>query len=225
MEINSAFAELERALQQSKNELVSKKAKRDLHLQHLQEIEERWSECNNRRDLLDKVRVLLQISSEHARLQAKQQLETLVTNALQYVFGSAFRFEIELSDHGGNPTADFYVVTEWEGQTIKNKPQDSRGGGIVDVVSLALRIALIETVKPRLPGPIILDEPGKHVSEDYIVPMIEFLKSVGETFGRQIILVTHNTDLTESADTAYHVRLSGGKSEVQMSRYLDNGIA
>jgi DNA repair exonuclease SbcCD ATPase subunit len=158
------------------------------------------------------------MSAEHARMQAKQQLETLVTNALKYVFGPAFRFEIELSDHGGNPTSDFYVVTEWEGQTVKNKPQDARGGGVVDIVSLALRIALLETIKPRLEGPIILDEPGKHVSEDFIIPMIEFLKSVGETFGRQIILVTHNVHLTESADTAYYVRLAGGKSEVEKSR-------
>ena len=59
-----------------------------------------------------------------------------------------------------------------------------------------------------------LDEPGKHVSEDYIVPLIEFIKSVGETFQRQIILVTHNQHLTESANQAYHVRLTGGKSEV-----------
>lgn len=80
----------------------------------------------------------------------------------------------------------------------------------------------METIKPRVQGPIILDEPGKHVSEDYIVPMIEFLKSVGETFGRQIILVTHNTHLTESADSAYYVRLSSGKSEVERSRNLDN---
>ncbi len=218
MNRDHSFAELEKALKEAGNELVSRKTARDLLLQNLREVEEKWQANNAKRELLDKVRLLFQLSSDHARTQAKQQLETLVTNALQYVFGSAFRFEIELSDHGGNPTAEFYVVTEWEGQTVKNKPQDARGGGIVDIVSLALRIALIETIKPRLNGPIILDEPGKHVSEDYIVPMIEFLKSIGETFGRQIILVTHNTHLTESADLAYHVRLSGGRSEVQMSR-------
>lgn len=218
-----SFTQMEEVLKEAESELVKRKSARDLYQENLQEVEERWQTLHAERELLEKVRVLFQHASDHARTQAKQQLETLVTNALQYVFGATFRFEIELSDHGGNPTAEFYVVTEWEGQTIKNKPQDARGGGIVDIVSLALRIALIETIKPRLYGPIILDEPGKHVSEDFIVPMIEFLKSVGETFGRQIILVTHNTHLTESADSAYHVRLTGGKSEVQASRRLDNG--
>ncbi|TCS92594.1 ATP-binding protein [Hazenella coriacea] len=216
------FHELGQALKEAKSELDRKKITRDLYQEQLSLNEEKWKNLNEHRELLDKVRLLFQHSADHARTQAKQQLETLVTNALQYVFGPMFRFEIDLSDHGGNPTAEFYVVSEWEGQTIKNKPQDSRGGGIVDIVSLALRIALIETIQPRLQGPIILDEPGKHVSEDYIVPMIQFLKSVAETFGRQIILVTHNTHLTESADTAYFVRLASGKSEVLISRHLDN---
>lgn len=155
MGADASLHQLEEALRAARTELVSRKAERDLHLESLRETEERWNVCIRERDLLDKVRVLFQLSAEHARMQAKQQLETLVTNALKYVFGPSFRFEIELSEHGGNPTADFYVVSEWEGQTFKNKPQDARGGGIVDVVSLALRIALIETVKPRLEGPII----------------------------------------------------------------------
>jgi DNA repair exonuclease SbcCD ATPase subunit len=220
MGADASLHQLEQALKAARTELVSRKAERDLHLGSLRETEERWKGCVKERDLLDKVRVLFQLSAEHARMQAKQQLETLVTNALKYVFGPSFRFEIELSEHGGNPTADFYVVSEWDGQSVKNKPQDARGGGIVDIVSLALRIALIETIKPRLEGPIILDEPGKHVSEDFIVPMIEFLKSVAEMFDRQIILVTHNVHLTESADTAYYVKLSAGRSEVEKSKAI-----
>lgn len=214
MDRRETIAQLEEAIHQAKNHLIRKKAERDLLKGNVQQLNEKAQKLILERDLLDKVRILFQLSSDHARAQAKTQLETLVTNALQYVFGSAFRFEIELSDHGGNPTAEFYVVSQWDDQEIKNKPQDARGGGIVDVISLALRIALIETIKPKLDGPILLDEPGKHVSEDYIVPLIEFIKSVGETFGRQIILVTHNQHLTESANRAYHVRLMGGKSHV-----------
>jgi DNA repair exonuclease SbcCD ATPase subunit len=210
------FEALRKALIEARHRWISKQAAQELHRTELQEIEENLQLQMANCELLDKVKVLFQLSSDYARTQAKQQLETLVTNALRYVFGSTFRFEIECSDHGGSPTAEFYVITEWEDQTIKNKPQDSRGGGIVDMVSLALRIALIETIQPRLQSSILLDEPCKHVSEDYMIPVIEFLKSIGETFDKQIILVTHNTHLTESADMAYYVRLVGGKSEVEM---------
>lgn len=218
MERNDRGVQLEEAILKAKNNLIRKKAERDLIKGNLQQLQEKAQKLILDRDLLDKVRILFQLSSDHARTQAKAQLETLVTNALQYVFGPEFRFEIELSDHGGNPIAEFYVVSEWKDQIIKNKPQDARGGGIVDIISLALRIALIETIKPKLKGPILLDEPGKHVSEEYILPLIEFIKSVGETFQRQIILVTHNQHLTESANHVYHVRLTGGRSLVSSHR-------
>lgn len=223
MDLDRSFTQIKERIDSAKKELLTRQAKRDLLYQQLEEIRKKEDAKRQEKELLEKVKQLFHWSAEHARLQAKQQLETLVTNALQYVFGSAFRFEIELSTHGGNPTAEFYVVTEWDGQTIKNRPQDARGGGIVDLVSLSLRIALLETVKPRLSGPIILDEPGKHVSEDYIVQMVEFIKSLSETFGRQIIFVTHNIHLSESGDSSYYVRMVGGKSLVTKTRYLDNG--
>ncbi|RAL26401.1 ATP-binding protein [Thermoflavimicrobium daqui] len=213
---------LEQQLLSAQKELAKRKGIRDRIVEQKNEVEAKWQQLNKERDLLEKVQILLQKSSDHAREQAKMQLETLVTKALQYVFGPMFRFEIELSDHGGNPTAEFYVITEWNGKPIRNKPQDSRGGGVVDIISLALRIALLETIRPRLQGPIMLDEPGKHVSEDFVVPMIEFLKSICETFGRQVIMVTHNTHLTEAADQAFFVRLSSGKSVVNREPRLDN---
>ncbi|MEN9405743.1 MAG: hypothetical protein RLZ12_27 [Bacillota bacterium] len=167
-----------------------------------------------KRELLEKIRILFQVASEHAREQAKVQLETLVTNALQFVFGSFFKFEIKLKEHGGQPVADFFVTTEWQGKIICNRPQDARGGGVVDLLSLALRTAFLESMQPRFLGPLILDEPGKHLSEEYIEQMVEFLRSISTTFKRQILLVTHNVHLVEAADAAYMVDLQGGNAVV-----------
>ncbi|SDX15389.1 hypothetical protein SAMN05444487_11119 [Marininema mesophilum] len=217
------LAILEEHLARAREEAWVRRAKRDELTRLLEEVEKRLAEQTKRRDVYDKVRVLLQQSAEHARSQAKAQMETLVTNALQYVFGSLFRFEIELMEHGGKPIAEFYVITDWEGTPVKTKPQEARGGGIVDITSLALRVALIETFRPLPAGPLILDEPGKHVSQEYILPMLEFLKSTGEMFGRQIILVTHDPHLTEGADQAFEVRIKGGASTVRPLRLLDNG--
>lgn len=187
-------------------------------------VREEWEELKKKRDLFEKVRVLLQTAAEHARIQAKEQMETLVTNALQYVFGPMFRFEIELSEHGGKPHAEFYVITEWEGRKVRTKPQEARGGGVVDITSLALRIAFMESFRPRPEGPLILDEPGKHVSSEYVIPMLEFLKSTGEMFGRQVLLVTHDPHLTEGADQVFQIGLKSGRTVVTPLRLLDNGI-
>ncbi|SFX34111.1 hypothetical protein SAMN04487866_10547 [Thermoactinomyces sp. DSM 45891] len=214
MDTDLSLEALEKIVRQYETEWSERKGKQDLLLEQLHEVEKHWQLYQEEKELLDQVRILFQKASDYARQQAKAQLELLVTRALQMVFGPAFSFIIELSEAGKNPSAEFFVVTDWDGLQVKNKPQDSRGGGIVDIISLALRIALITTIQPRVEGPLILDEPGKHVSKDYVVPMVQFLQLISQTYGRQIILVTHNSDLTESADQVYEVRLHGGKSEL-----------
>lgn len=221
--MEDSLSKLEIDLQKARQEWLKRKSKRDLLLQEKEEVLKKREEIEQEKEKLEKVRLLLQKSADYARQQSKEQLEMLVTNALQYVFGPSFRFSIELSDpKSKNVAAEFFAVTNWEGTEVKNRPQDARGGGVVDIISLALRIAVLESIRPRMEGPILLDEPGKHVSEDFIVPMVEFLRSISESLGRQILMVTHNTHLSESADQAYHVRLRNGESDVTPFRRLDN---
>jgi len=165
--------------------------------------------------LLEKVRLLLQEVSVFAREQARQQVEYMVTQALQYVFGADIRFKMEVQERRDRPEAEFYVASDYGGHQVVNRPQDARGGGVVDVISLALRVALLQTVRPPLPGPLMLDEPGKHVSEEYARNMALFLKSVADMFGRQVILVTHNQHLAEVGDRAFLVEMRNGESVVR----------
>lgn len=171
-------------------------------------------EYREKATVFEQVTVLLQQTSEHARKQAREQIEMLVTNTLRSVFGGEYGFRIELTEKAGRPEAEFYVVSNYAGEKLETRPQDSRGGGVVDVVSLGLRIAMLETYRPRLEGALILDEPAKHVSEDFIAPTANFLKVISEFFGRQVLIVTHNAHLAETAEVAYTVVLQNEQSVV-----------
>lgn len=212
--MHEELVKLEETIKQARDMWTRLDARRQVLIDQLEQAEAKLNEYLDTIDVYEKARVLLQQSAEYAREQARQQMETLVTNALQYVFGPLFQFQIEIEDHGNRTVAEFYVTTEYEGVQIKTKPQDSRGGGVVDIVTLALRVALMETVQPKVSGPLILDEPGKHVSNEYVYYLYEFLKSLSTMFGRQIIMVTHNHHLTESADQAFEVSIRDGISEV-----------
>lgn len=170
---------------------------------------------NENIDLLEKTNILLQKTSKFAREQAKKQIEGLVTNCLQYIFNSDIEFKIEIDELYGKPNAEFYVITKYEDQMIKTKPQQSRGGGIVDIISLALRIAFLQLHMPKVEGPLILDEPAKHVSNEYIFNVAEFLKEVSEMFDRQIIMVTHDNHLSSIATLSYRVVLKGSISYIE----------
>ena len=179
--------------------------KRDKLIEKYEENNIKLKEIIQDLELLEKVTILFQKTSEYARQQAKRQIETLVTKCLQYVFESNIELLIELDELRNKANAEFYVITESDGMIIKTKPELSRGGGVVDVVSLALRIAFLQIHKPQIEGPLILDEPAKHVSEEYIFNVGEFLKQTPEMFGRQIIMVTHNNYLAAIANKAYRV--------------------
>jgi len=85
---------------------------------------------------------------------------------------------------------------------------------VIDIISLAIRIAMLECSNLEIKGPIILDEPAKHVSDDYITHVAEFLKQVTHMFQRQVIMVTHNRHLSEMADRWYRVEMKDGISVV-----------
>ena len=152
------------------------------------------------------VQLLFSRVSEYAREQLKRRIEETVTAALQAVFmDDSLRFQVAIRTLGNQPAADWEVVSRYGDTEIANSPEDARGGGIVDVVSIALRLAMMELSRPKPGGPVILDEPGKHVSAEYAPNLAYFLRQYAEKTGRQIIMVTHNEALAEVADKAFRV--------------------
>jgi DNA repair exonuclease SbcCD ATPase subunit len=162
-------------------------------------------------DSVKKARLLLMEAGQKARQNVKKVLETLVTRVLQAVFDETYRFEVDLKETNKDPELAFLVTCG--NPPITEEPADSMGGGVVDVVSLALRIATLELASPRLQGPLILDEPGRHLDKNRSAQLGQILRDLSEEFGRQIILVTHDETLAQTADRVYRVTHDGKQSE------------
>ena len=197
------------------NDFISKQDGKRSQLLEIRQKEEKTLEFITRQyELLEQVMILFQKTSQFAREQAKSQIEILVTKCLQYVFESDMEFQIEIEELRNKPNAEFYIINDTADFFLKTKPEQSRGGGVVDIVSLALRISFMQTHKPSIEGPLILDEPAKHVSADYIYNVGDFLKQASEMFNRQIIMVTHNAHLAALSENSYRVQLLGTTSEL-----------
>lgn len=161
------------------------------------------------------VQALLSKTSEFARTQVKTRIEQTVTAALQGVLGTDdIGFEVHTYSLGGKPAADWNVTSKYGDVLVSANPEDGRGGGVADVVSLALRLALLELVRPKPGGLVVLDEPAKMVSREYLPNLAEFLKQYARKTGRQILMVTHAEPLAEVADVSYRVTQRDGISEV-----------
>lgn len=83
----------------------------------------------------------------------------------------------------------------------RGKPLAAFGGGPSSFVSLLLRIMAIRKLK--LWPVLVLDESLAAVSDEYIDPTGQFLRSTARQLGFDILLVTHKAAFLDHADTAY----------------------
>ena len=188
----------------------------ELLKQQLQSKQTELQQAQTDIEVWKQVQTLLGKVSEFAREQLKKQIEATVTAGLQAILqDDEIRFVIEMTTIGGKPAADWKIITTRGEHPITASPEDAHGGGIVDIVSLCLRAALLELSRPKPGGPFLLDEPGKMISAEYLPNMAEFLKQYLKKTGRQGIMITHHEPLAEVADVSYRVQQVDGISEVE----------
>jgi len=198
-----------------KNAYAAGVGARDLLQRQLETKETELTRAQEDIAVWEKVQMLFAKVSEYAREQLKARIEETVTAALVTVFGEGYAFRINLRTIGGQPTAEWQVISQYGDFEVAASPEDSRGGGIVDIVSIALRLAMLELIRPKLGGPIIFDEAAKMVSREYLPNLAYFFKQYAAKTGKQIVLITHAEQLAEAADMSYMVTLKDGESEVK----------
>jgi len=217
--VSQNLATLKRNLEQLKAIYYRQRGEEHKILEKEASLQESIKGIREEGECLEQVRLLLLEAAKHAREQGRRQVELLVTQALQFVFGADMEFKVVVEEKRDRPEAEFYVCSTYEGDyKVETTPQDARGGGVVDVISLALRLALLHAFRPPVGGPAVLDEPGKHVSEEYAPQLARFLKGFSQSLGRQVIMVSHNQHLADSADIAYLMEMKQGASRVRRVR-------
>ncbi len=186
---------------------------RDLHSMRkgeLRQIEARLTKLKEDmveledKQLVSKEAVLLfEFAGQSAREFITSKFNDIVTFALQSIFGEDYKFTVELKIKRNAVWAEFQVSSA--GYKEPADPLLSRGGGVIDIVSMALRIVLLELYTPKIEGPLLLDEPTKQLSKEYSSRAAELLTSISERTKRQIILVTHDQILAKEAEKRFEL--------------------
>lgn len=147
---------------------------------------------------------LLTYVQELTRNKIKEGFESIVTYALRYIFNQDYKFELSFNRRGNLQEADFNIIPPDREES--SDPLDSSGGGVLDVVSLALRIVLLELSKPKIPGFIALDESTKHISKEFIPNVYKWIKIMSNKLNRQFIFVTHQKEFIDLADKSFELK-------------------
>lgn len=175
-EINSISEKLQKSRKRAetvKSELAAKKKK----------LEQEKVELNR---LLESQKVI-QTVAQQVQQQVHKTVSSLVSESLKTIFGDSYGFEIQFEKKRGKTEA-VPVLTKGE---LKLDLKDTTGGGVLDVVSFALRVAYLTLSRPEVRQFLVLDEPFKFLDatkEDKVRVMLEEFSS---KLGIQILMTTH----------------------------------
>jgi DNA repair ATPase RecN len=132
--------------------------------------------------------------------QVVRAIETITSAGLTQVFGEPIEIKIEQVTRARRIEMDVKVKTG----TLETSIMEARGGGLAAVAGFLLRITVLLLTKNarRL---IVADESFAMLSEEYLVPMAEFLSELCERTGLQILLVTHQSEFADAADRVLRI--------------------
>ena len=183
----SELIELETNLNALASKLSSLSGQVSLLDAQITQSEQKIERLDRKKEIYHKSVELLTAVEKSTQDALKKGFEEIVTYALQYILNnSEYRFNLEFGRRGNLQEIDFTLVTP--DCKDPHDPMESSGGGVLDILSLALRVSLIELTKPRIEGFICLDEPFKHLSSNHLESARKFIQAINRRINRQIIM-------------------------------------
>lgn len=186
-------------------------------LGQLQALKERVAICQNQivtltaeEDTTLKASLFLQSLSDQTRLQVLDKISGIVTDALQTVKDKNLEFKMSLIVKANQPTLEMGILDKRSGQVYD--VLTSFGGGICDIVSLALRVALLVKWQPSLSRVLVLDEACKHVAQKDQELLAVFVRKLSEALNCQFIWISHSEILQQAAHKIFEVTQQNGIS-------------
>ncbi len=178
------------------------------------EAQQRVAGLREQAELHEKACALLTTIGEQRQESARQQVEGLVTRALQVIFAENLSFHMVPSVRANRAEVDFVIRSCYGDEVVETSVLDSRGGGMAAVVGFVLRLVVL-LLTPGARRFLALDESFAHVSASYEPRVAEFLREVADKAGVQVLLVTHSTAFGDLADACYRLVLGAeGVTEV-----------
>ena len=165
--------------------------------------------------IIEQAQVIIQTVGLGTQNQLQYCISNLVSSCIESIFpDDDYKFFLEFVQRRGRTEADLFLADS-KGNRIK--PSDAEGGGLINVVAFALRVALWSLIKSSRPV-LILDEPFSFLhSRDAHAKVAELLKTISERLGLQIIMVTgedESEEIIEGADKIFKIKKIKGVSTI-----------
>jgi len=187
-------------LESQKGKLTGMKESVEKNLQFVKKNQEKISQLGQKIEKYQKIEYALgpQGIQKIIRENALYELPR-ITNLLFSIFGFPFQ-QVKFSDN-----FDITLLAPTVEKSDRYIPVSSLSGGQRVALGLALRLAIGRFLSNRAEF-LILDEPTVHLDQQRRSDLVNILINLKEkNLVKQLILVTHDTEIEDAADSIYHV--------------------
>jgi len=172
-------------------------------------INDELQEITHEKEVLEKVEKVLKHLIDKLAKNDLSKMDRLVTYGLKTVFPDRnIKFLSQLEERGKKITVSLKTLYN------DNEVDPSSRSSIQVIESFILRLLCVFKLK-RAPF-LILDETFSALHADYIPNVSELINELASKLKMDIILVTHNTNLSESAQSSY--RISNRNNETRIEK-------
>ena len=169
-------------------------------------------------ETIDMVTALFRQLMDAEVTDAIRSLDQLQTEGLQAVFTDQINsVHSELEIKRGKVGIQMITRRTYDnGQIVEGESDKAFGGAVSTVQSVLMRIFVI--LRRKLRPLLLMDETLAAIEGDYVLHMAKFLSMLSKRFSFDILLVTHDPRLVDSADTAYRIHLKEGSAQFKKVR-------
>ena len=145
-------------------------------------------------------RSLFQKAATLTQLHIESHVNSIVNMTLKAIFDNPYEFTIRFVSRRNVTEADLLLIRD----EIEFSPLDAVGGGVVDILSIALRIAYW-SMEENTRAVIFWDEPTRNCSINLHSSISAMFKMMCEELQMQFIIVSHQQNMINSADKVFNI--------------------
>ena len=182
--------------------------KRDALVSRLSASRTRKQGLEKRKESIDELVLAVQKAARDTQDQLRVRIEDVVQSSLDAVFPGSYTFRTEFVARRGRTELDMWLDKDG----TRMDPLDSNGGGVVDVLSLALRVCCL--TMSRNARVLLLDEPFKFIRGRARQRLGDMLSRLSRKLGIQVIMVADVSDTGIIPDRQFRVSLDRSRHSV-----------
>jgi DNA repair exonuclease SbcCD ATPase subunit len=158
---------------------------------HYTESKYRLKELYSKYETVVEARGIAQSVASSIQSSCFDQFAAVVSKCLSTALGSRYQLKLNYTQKAGKTQVELLLMDGEE----EYDPMSDTGGGVVDIVSFALRIAAMVMKRPESRSLFILDEPFRFLSQEYRESAEQLVQELATELNCQFVIVTHINEL------------------------------